>query len=60
MEKDQKYMTRFELDLNNMPPLTAKLQVELDALAAKPDSEIDYSDIPPVKDFSRFYRPAKK
>lgn len=43
-----------------MPPLTDEQQAELDALAARPDSAIDYSDIPPVEDTSRFYRPVKE
>jgi hypothetical protein len=58
--KNEKNITSFELDLDNMPPLTAELQAELDALGAMSDSDIDYSDIPPVEDFSRFYRPAKR
>lgn len=57
--KSEKIITSFELDLNNMPSLTAEEQAELDALAARSDSAIDYSDIPPVEDMSRFYRPAK-
>jgi hypothetical protein len=57
--KNEKNLTRFELDLNNMPSFTAEEQAELDTLAAKSDSEIDYSDIPPVEDFSGFYRPVK-
>ncbi len=35
-------MVRYRMDLNNPPPLTP----EQKALAAKPDSEIDFSDIP--------------
>jgi len=31
-----------------LPSLTEKREVELKALAEKPDSEIDYSDIPPL------------
>lgn len=60
MKKNEKNITSFELDLNNMPPLTAEQQAELDALGAMPDSEIDYSGIPPIKDMSRFYRPVKE
>ena len=30
------------------PPLTEKRKAELRALAEKPDSDIDYSDIPPL------------
>jgi len=51
-----------------LPPLTAAEKAELRALAARPDSEIDYSDIPPAGDDDefwknavrgRFYRPPK-
>jgi uncharacterized protein (DUF4415 family) len=41
-------MVRYTFDLDNPPPLTAAQKAELKALAAKPDSEIDYSDIPPL------------
>lgn len=42
-------------------PLTAEERAELERLAAMPDEDIDYSDIPPVSDFTgwqrgRFYR----
>jgi uncharacterized protein (DUF4415 family) len=53
-------ITTFELDVENPPPLTAAQQTELDALAARPDSEIDYSDIPPLADMVRLYRPVKE
>jgi uncharacterized protein (DUF4415 family) len=41
-------MTIYELDFANLPPLTEEQQAELRALDAKPDSEIDHSDIPPL------------
>ena len=49
----------------NPEPLTAKLQAELDALAAMPESEIDTSDMPPITDWSKavrggFFRPIKR
>ena len=49
----------------NPAPLSAEQKAELEALAALPDSEIDTTDIPPVKDWSgairgAFYRPIKK
>jgi uncharacterized protein (DUF4415 family) len=57
---------RYELDLDNPPPLTDAQKAELKALAAMPDSEIDYSDIAPLtEEFwknavrGRFYRPIK-
>lgn len=31
-----------------LPPLTEEREAELTALAQRPDSEIDYSDIPPL------------
>jgi uncharacterized protein (DUF4415 family) len=47
--------------------LTAKRKEELAELAKRPDSEIDYSDIPPLTEKfwqnaarSPFYRPVKK
>jgi hypothetical protein len=47
-------MVRFVMDLNNPPKLSEKRKAELKALAARPDSEIDYSDIPPLdEDFWR-------
>jgi len=60
-------MVRHKVDLNNFPPLTAAQRAELEALAAMPDEEIDYSDIPPLtEDFWKnavrnpFFRPTKK
>ena len=49
----------------NPEPLTAKLQAELDALEAMPESEIDTTEMPPVTDWSKaergaFYRPIKR
>ena len=39
-------MVKHAVDLASLPPLTARQRKELDALAAKPDSGIDVSDIP--------------
>jgi uncharacterized protein (DUF4415 family) len=57
---------RYEVDLNNLPPLTDKQKAELKALSAMPDNEIDHSDIPPLDDAfwknavrNPFYRPTK-
>lgn len=62
----KKQMVRYDLDLDNLPPLTENQKAELAALAARPESEIDYSDIPPVdekfwKNVIRnpFYKPTK-
>jgi len=43
-------------------PLTADEQAAIDRLAAMPDDQIDYSDIPEIRDWSgaqrgRFHRP---
>ena len=38
--------TKFELDPKNPPPLAAAQRKRLAAVAAMPDSDIDYSDIP--------------
>jgi uncharacterized protein (DUF4415 family) len=57
---------RYEVDLNNLPPLTDKQKAELKALSAMPDNEIDHSDIPQLDDAfwknavrNPFYRPTK-
>lgn len=44
MNKDVLY----RVDFYNLPPLTEARKSELKALAEMPDSEIDYSDIPPL------------
>lgn len=51
----------------DLPPLTSAQQARLNKLAAKPDSEIDFSDIPELTEEQlkhavrgRFYRPVKK
>lgn len=49
-----------------MKPLTAKRRAELRRLAARPDSEIDLSDIPEILQLpsdtviGKFYRPKKQ
>lgn len=57
---------RYDVDLADLPSLTDEQKAELTSLAARPDSEIDYSDAPPLtEDFwtsavqSRFYKPTK-
>ena len=59
-------IVRHEVDLNNLPPLTDEQKAELKTLAEMPDSEIDYSDIPPLDDAfwknavrNPFYKPTK-
>ena len=43
-----KKIVRYEVDLNNLPPLTDGQKAELKALSEMPDSRIDSSDIPPL------------
>jgi uncharacterized protein (DUF4415 family) len=57
-------MVRYEL--NELPPLTEARKAELRALADRPDSEIDYSDIPQLTEQfwqnvvpNPFYKPIK-
>lgn len=40
-----KKTVRYELDLNNLPPLADEQKAELKALSEMPDSDIDFSDI---------------
>ena len=60
MTKSEENITTVEINLDNLPPLTAAQQAELDTLAARPDAEIDYSDIPPLGKLKQFYRPVKE
>ena len=57
---------KYELELDHLPPLTQQQKVELEALKAAPDGDIDYSDIPLLTDDfwknavrNPFYRPTK-
>ena len=54
------------IDLANLPPLTAKQAADLAELTQRPDCEIDYSDIPRLDETfwdnaerGHFYRPTK-
>lgn len=67
MKKKDADTVRFQLDPDNLPPLTEAQKAELDALQAMPDSSIDYSDDPALtEDFwqnaqrGRFYKPIKQ
>jgi len=58
-------MVRYSEDA--IPALTEERRAELRVLAKRPDSEIDFSDLPPLsEDFwqdavrGRFYKPVKK
>jgi uncharacterized protein (DUF4415 family) len=60
-------IVRYELDLENPPPLTPAQRKRLERLAALPDEEIDTSDIPIATEKfwknavrNPFYRPVKK
>src|ERR1700679_3170680 len=62
----KKKMIDYEIDLSSPPALTTAEKAGLKALRAKPESEIDYSDIPQLQeDFWKnavrnpFYRPTK-
>lgn len=65
-----KNLVSVTIDLDAPPPLTEAQRVALEALAAKPDAEIDTSDIPPLDEkfwanATRFrdralYRPVKQ
>jgi uncharacterized protein (DUF4415 family) len=54
------------VDLANLPSLTKRQKADLAALAARPDGEIDFSDIPPLtEEFwknaarGKYYKPTK-
>ena len=60
-------MKTVSVTLADLPPLSPERIAELRALAERPDSEIDYSDIPAQDpadwvgaEHGRFYRPLKK
>ena len=61
-----KKLARRDVDLAHLPSLTEKEKAELEALAARPDRDIDYSEIPPLTAKfwagaarGRFYKPVK-
>jgi uncharacterized protein (DUF4415 family) len=61
-----KKIVKRNVNLASLPPLTKKQKAELTALAARPDSEIDFSDIPPLtEEFwknavrGKYYKPIK-
>jgi len=63
---NKKTIARQRMDPADLPPLTDAQVAELARLAAKPDKDIDYSDIPPVSDAlwqtgerGKFYKPTK-
>ncbi|WP_254493973.1 BrnA antitoxin family protein [Bartonella sp. B1099] len=61
-----KKKVRYEIDVGHLSPLTNKQRVEIDELAAMPESATDHSDIPPLDDAfwknavrNPFYKPTK-
>jgi uncharacterized protein (DUF4415 family) len=50
-------IVKYEFDPKNPPPLTAQQRKRLNRLATMPDSEIDYSDIPPLTGKEVWTRP---
>ncbi|MGN6465045.1 MAG: BrnA antitoxin family protein [Rhizobiaceae bacterium] len=60
-------IVRYSVDPANLTPLTPEQKADLEALAARPDSEIDYCDIPPLDEKfwqnairNPYFRPTKK
>jgi uncharacterized protein (DUF4415 family) len=63
----KKSTVSYELDPERPAPLTPARKAELEALAARPDEQIDTSDIPPLSEAfwqnavrNPFYRPVKQ
>jgi uncharacterized protein (DUF4415 family) len=61
----KKFVKR-SVDLANLPSLTKRQKADLAVLAARPDSEIDFSDIPPLTEDVwknavrvKYYKPTK-
>jgi len=61
-----KKVVKHTVDLANLPPLTKKQKDDLAALRARPDSAIDFSDIPPLTEeffknaiHGKYYKPTK-
>jgi hypothetical protein len=61
-----KKIVKRNVNLASLPPLTEKQKAELTALAARPDSDIDFGDIPPLTDEfwknavrGKYYKPIK-
>ncbi|MDH7973481.1 cytoplasmic protein [Sphingomonas sp. AR_OL41] len=67
MEKCSADIVHHEVDPADMPALSGALKAELAALAARPNTDIDYCDIPPLAETfwhqaerGRFHRPVKQ
>lgn len=50
MSKNASNIVKLTLDPKNLPPLTEQERARLDAVAAMPDEQIDYSDAPYLPD----------
>jgi uncharacterized protein (DUF4415 family) len=62
----RKKPVNYTLELEHLPPLTKQQKAEIDALKSASETDIDYSDIPPLTDDfwknavrNPFYRPTK-
>lgn len=55
MQEKKMNIVIYKFDPANPPPLTAEQNARFKALANMSDSEIDYSDIPEVTDFTGFH-----
>jgi len=67
MRKNNADIVRHKVELADLPALSEAQKAELAALAALPESDIDYSEIPPLPESfwqsaerGRFYRPVKQ
>lgn len=60
MKKNSLNIICFELDVDMPPPLTPEQQAELEEISAMMDSDINYSEIPPITDTHSYYRAIKK
>ena len=50
MSKSASNIVKLTLDPKNLPPLTEQERAQLEAVAAMPDEQIDYSDAPYLPD----------
>ena len=52
MTKNASNIVKLTLDPKNLPPLTEEERAQLEAIAAMPEEQIDYSDAPCLPDAS--------
>lgn len=50
-------IVKFTLDTSNLPPMKSAQQARLKAVAAMPDSDVDYSDMPRQTTTPKWTRP---